>query len=244
MISSKTLLSSILIFAAVVCVSAFQTRPLSTRVQTSIAASNDDHSAELSRRNMLKNAAFAMSTLVAVSTVASQPAEASYSAYTEREKDWSERQSKGGEFNYMCLWLRPSSFLQQKLNSTLVFSMESTLQYAFLKIMTKCFLEFSLPDVFEHNVTVEIKYSSASSLRAQLRDIAPMNDEGTKIFCPNGPSAAVTPMMENKCSDRQALPSVYGRTEDSMGNSIPGFGGASPSLLRAQLEGQSYFRSN
>jgi hypothetical protein len=91
---------------------------------------------------------------------------------------------------------------------------------------------------------IEIKYSSASSLRAQLREIAPMNDEGTKIFCPNGTSAAVSPMMENKCSDRKALPSVYGRTTDSMGNSIPGFGGDSPSLLRAQLEDQSYFRSN
>lgn len=91
---------------------------------------------------------------------------------------------------------------------------------------------------------IEIKFSSASSLRAQLREIAPMNDEGTKIFCPNGPSAAVSPMMENKCSDRQALPSVYGRTDDAMGNSIPGFGSASPSLLRAQLEEQAYFRSN
>ncbi|KAL7450573.1 hypothetical protein ACHAWC_002469 [Mediolabrus comicus] len=126
-----------------------------------------------------------MSVFLSGSTIGSQPAAASYSAYTNREKDWNERQSKG-----------------------------------------------------------EIKYSSASSLRAQLREIAPMNDEGTKIFCPNGTSAAVSPMMENKCSDRQALPSVYGRTTDSMGNSIPGFGGDSPSLLRAQLEDQSYFRSN
>jgi len=87
---------------------------------------------------------------------------------------------------------------------------------------------------------IEIKISSASSLRAQLRDIAPMN-EGTKIFCPNGSSSAVSPLMENKCSDRLALPSVYGRSDDAMGNSVPGFGGASPSLLRAQLEEQAYF---
>ena len=99
-------------------------------------------------------------------------------------------------------------------------------------------------DLFTIQTMIEIKYSSASSLRAQLREIAPMNDEGTKIFCPNGPSAAVSPMMENKCSDRQALPSVYGRSDDAMGNSIPGFGGTSPSLLRAQLEEQAYFRSN
>lgn len=134
---------------------------------------------------MIKGATVTMSALLSMSTFASQPADASYSAYSNREKDWAERQSKG-----------------------------------------------------------EIKYSSASSLRAQLREIAPMNDEGTKIFCPNGTSAAVSPMMENKCSDRQALPSVYGRTQDAMGNSIPGFGGASPSILRAQLEEQSYFRQN
>jgi hypothetical protein len=34
---------------------------------------------------------------------------------------------------------------------------------------------------------IEIKVSSARELRAQLREIAPMNDDGrSKIFCPNG----------------------------------------------------------
>eukprot|EP01082_Thalassiosira_pseudonana_P001835 g1448.t1 g1448 contig10:2113800-2114604(+) len=96
----------------------------------------------------------------------------------------------------------------------------------------------------------EIQYSNARQLRSQLREIAPMNDEGSKIFCPNGPSAAVSPLMENKCGDRQALPSVYGRSDDAMGNSIPGFtsagrggGGASAAQLRADLAAQSYFRS-
>lgn len=50
-----------------------------------------------------------------------------------------------------------------------------------------------------------------------------MNTENSKMFCPNGPSAAVSPLMENKCGDRLAMPSVYGRTEDISGNSIPGF---------------------
>ena len=53
--------------------------------------------------------------------------------------------------------------------------------------------------------------------------------------------------MENKCGDRQALPSVYGRTEDIMGNSIPGFAGgtgASVSTLRAELGAQAYFRES
>lgn len=68
----------------------------------------------------------------------------------------------------------------------------------------------------------EIKYSNAGALKAQLREIAPMNSEGSKIFCPNGPSSAVSPMMENKCSDQLAAPSVYGRYNDALGNSIPG----------------------
>ena len=50
-----------------------------------------------------------------------------------------------------------------------------------------------------------------------------MNTEGSRIFCPNGPSASVSPLMENKCGDKMALPSVYGRTQDVVGNSIPGF---------------------
>lgn len=72
----------------------------------------------------------------------------------------------------------------------------------------------------------EVKITSARELRRQLAEIAPMNSEGSKIFCPNGTSSAVSPMMENKCSDElQALPSVYGRTQDIVGNSIPGFAG-------------------
>lgn len=69
----------------------------------------------------------------------------------------------------------------------------------------------------------DIKVSSARDLRAQLQEIAPMNTGSSKIFCPNGPSANVSPLMENKCGDRLATPSVYGRSNDVMGNSIPGF---------------------
>jgi len=69
----------------------------------------------------------------------------------------------------------------------------------------------------------EVKISTARDLRAQLQEIAPMNTSSSKIFCPNGPSANVSPLMENKCGDRLAAPSVYGRTNDVMGNSIPGF---------------------
>jgi hypothetical protein len=68
-----------------------------------------------------------------------------------------------------------------------------------------------------------VKVSSARDLRAQLQEIAPMNSSSSTIFCPNGPSANVSPLMENKCGDRLATPSVFGRTTDSMGNSIPGF---------------------
>jgi len=89
----------------------------------------------------------------------------------------------------------------------------------------------------------KVQVSSARSLRSQLKEIVPMNDESSKIFCPNGPSAAVSPLMENKCGDRQALPSVYGRTDDAMGNSVPGFKGGKyesgfgPSTLSAESVG-------
>jgi len=70
----------------------------------------------------------------------------------------------------------------------------------------------------------DVKITTARQLRQQLAEIAPMNSEGAKIFCPNGPSSAVTPLMENRCSDiRLAAPSVYGRTTDVVGNSIPSF---------------------
>lgn len=72
---------------------------------------------------------------------------------------------------------------------------------------------------------LEIQFSSARDLKKQLREIAPMNSENSKVFCPNGPSSAVSPLMENKCGDRMATPSVFGRTEDIVGNSIPGFSG-------------------
>jgi hypothetical protein len=68
-----------------------------------------------------------------------------------------------------------------------------------------------------------IQVSNPKMLRDQLRAIAPMNDEGSFLFCPNGPSAAVSPLMENRCGDRQATPSVFGRSDDVLGNSIPGF---------------------
>lgn len=69
----------------------------------------------------------------------------------------------------------------------------------------------------------EIQVSSAKALRQQLREIAPMNSERSKIFCPNGTTSNVSPLMENKCNDKLTMPSVFGRTEDAVGNSIPGF---------------------
>jgi hypothetical protein len=102
----------------------------------------------------------------------------------------------------------------------------------------------------ERQASGEIKYSSARDLRKQLADIVPANSEGSKVFCPNGPSAAVSPLMENKCSDvRMALPSVYGRTTDSMGNSIPGYQagydwstGSSSSITSAAGGFPSYYK--
>mmetsp|Transcript_680 Transcript_680/g.1292 ORF Transcript_680/g.1292 Transcript_680/m.1292 type:complete len:190 (-) Transcript_680:269-838(-) len=151
------------------------------------SSTNENQSCEIgssrtTRRSILQDASAAVTILLSGAAF-TQPAEASYSAYTHREEDWKAREENG-----------------------------------------------------------EIKYSSARDLRRQLSEIAPMNDEGSKIFCPNGPSAAVSPMMENKCSDRQALPSVYGRNDDALGNSVPGFGGTTASALRAELNEQAYFR--
>ena len=39
-------------------------------------------------------------------------------------------------------------------------------------------------------IQIEINISSARDLRSQLREIAPMNNEGSKLFCPNGESSA------------------------------------------------------
>ena len=75
----------------------------------------------------------------------------------------------------------------------------------------------------ERRTKDEIKFSTAKSLRGQLAEIVPQNNERSRIFCPNGPSAAVSPLMENRCGDQLATPSVFGRTEDVLGNSIPGF---------------------
>jgi hypothetical protein len=90
----------------------------------------------------------------------------------------------------------------------------------------------------------EVKFSTRRQLQAQLQEIAPMNTSASQIFCPNGPSAAVSPLMENKCGDRLAMPSVYGRSNDVMGNSIPGFDkgyawspGESSSSMSASLGG-------
>jgi hypothetical protein len=120
-----------------------------------------------SRRQWLLGAGSAVATVVAFQ----EPAVATYSSYTNREKDWQERMTKG-----------------------------------------------------------DIVVSSSKDLRRQLREIAPMNTND-KIFCPNGPSSAVSPLMENKCGDRLAIPSVYGRSEDVVGNSIPGFKAGYASLV-------------
>lgn len=59
-------------------------------------------------------------------------------------------------------------------------------------------------------------------MKRQLAEVAPMNVAKSQVFCPNGPSAAVSPLMENKCNDQLAMPSVFGRSDDILGNSIPG----------------------
>lgn len=182
---SLLLLSAVVVSLSSLMVDAFQTRP--NHAAHSSSSPTSLHETCDGRRNFLsRGVGAAASILVGGAALSPRPAEASYTAYTQREEDWKTREAVG-----------------------------------------------------------DIKFSNAAQLRRQLREIAPMNDEGSKLFCPNGPSSAVSPLMENKCGDRQALPSVYGRRDDAMGNSVPGFGGAAnASTLRAELNAQSYFRAN
>jgi hypothetical protein len=78
-------------------------------------------------------------------------------------------------------------------------------------------------DWSERAASGQVQFSSARALKKQLREIAPMNTAKSLLFCPNGPSSNVSPLMENRCGDQVAAPSVFGRTDDVVGNSIPGF---------------------
>jgi len=69
----------------------------------------------------------------------------------------------------------------------------------------------------------DVEYGTARSLRQQMRELVPQNSNKSLKFCPNGVTAAVSPLMENKCGDWLAEPSIFGRTEDVAHNSIPGF---------------------
>lgn len=165
---------------------------LSSFIAVNALAPNNRNSVDdsvSSRRSLLKNSAASIFSIGAIaSTQIPRAANASYSAYTNRENDWDKRVEKG-----------------------------------------------------------EVKISSARDLKAQLREIAPMNAQ-SEIFCPNGPSSNVSPMMENKCSDRQAMPSVFGRQDDIVGNSIPGFSKdynfGSGSVLSGNVEFPDYSRSS
>jgi hypothetical protein len=129
---------------------------------------NDNEGVVSERRTFLRNIAgvafgVGTSTIGVGSLGGIQPASASYSAYSNREKDWQERKETG-----------------------------------------------------------DIQFSTSKDLKRQLQEVAPMNVAKSQVFCPNGPSSAVSPLMENKCNDMEAMPSVFGRSDDIMGNSIPG----------------------
>jgi len=172
-----TVKKNVLLLASVVlsttsCASAFTAgnvpkNSINAKINTVVSSIPDLNTAvtpELnSRRDILRSMtgiAFGVATAVVSRT---EEADASYTAYTQREQDWEARQKKG-----------------------------------------------------------DVAVSTARDLKAQLREIAPMNNAKSTIFCPNGPSSAVSPLMENKCNDVLAAPSVFGRTSDIAGNSIPG----------------------
>lgn len=89
--------TSILLISSV---HAFTTMNTCKPVQSSLNAVNDNNgNSEVSqRRTFLRNIAGVAFGSGAGMMSNQKPAFASYSAYTNREKDWQERKSKGGEF--------------------------------------------------------------------------------------------------------------------------------------------------
>jgi len=103
-----------------------------------------------------------------------------------------------------------------------VFALENAIAASLVLIPT--YLSFSARenDWNQRMVNKEIHISSARSLKAQLNELVPENQNGQRqLFCPNGESSAVTPLQENRCGDRLATVSVFGRDNDVVGNSIP-----------------------
>jgi hypothetical protein len=95
-----------------------------------------------------------------------------------------------------------------------------------------------------------VQVSTARDLKKQLREIAPQNNGASVIFCPNGQPSNVSPLMENKCGDRLATPSVFGRQNDATGNSVPGFkegfawGASDSSSMSAAVGGFPKYKEN
>jgi len=69
----------------------------------------------------------------------------------------------------------------------------------------------------------EARLTSGKVEFGTAQELVPQNSTSSLKFCPNGVTPSVSPLMENKCGDWLAAPSIYGRTEDVVHNSIPGF---------------------
>ncbi|CAB9520399.1 expressed unknown protein [Seminavis robusta] len=59
----------------------------------------------------------------------------------------------------------------------------------------------------ERSSAGQVNFKTAKDLRKELQEIAPMNSSRSKIFCPNGTSAAVSPLvsLEDQNFFREAM---------------------------------------
>ena len=102
---SLVLVVAILVtFSSIISIESFQviTQPNTSSRNTRLHAQNNNSSDNERRKVLSRGAGAALSILLG----GTAPAEASYTAYTQREEDWQQRSEKGGKSNlvvqYCC----------------------------------------------------------------------------------------------------------------------------------------------
>ena len=101
---SSLVLVSIFTFSSILSIEAFHvnTKQNNFRINTRLHAQSNNSSDNERRKVLSRGAGAALSILLG----GTAPAEASYTAYTQREEDWQQRSEKGGKSNlvvqYCC----------------------------------------------------------------------------------------------------------------------------------------------
>lgn len=150
--------------AAALCASALTTIPSTNAFapqpsvmgvpssSTRLAARNGmpihEDSAENSRRDVLKSSLGALfAGLTLATNVSVEPASASYSAYSNREKDWDERKKSGGmsssddhddPFTLALFWIDPKDQGRSIVYPCLELDLTTSPLFRFIPIMSHC----------------------------------------------------------------------------------------------------------